>query len=47
MTDDEETHLNKTQARGGSTSGVMRLVLGGSLVLIIVIFGAMLLFGQQ
>lgn len=47
MTEDDETHLNKTQARGGSTTGFMRTVLVASLVLIIVIFGAMLLIGQQ
>lgn len=39
---DEETHLNKTQARAGSSPGVMRYVLAISLALIIVLFVALL-----
>lgn len=44
---DEDPHLNKTEARAGSTPGVVRIVLVVSLVLIVVAFGAMLLLNQQ
>jgi hypothetical protein len=45
MTDDNNrVHVETDQARAGSTPGVTRYVLGASLVLIIVIFAALLLF---
>ncbi|WP_019516145.1 hypothetical protein [Sphingomonas sp. Mn802worker] len=42
--DDGRVHVETDQARGASTPGVGRYVLGVSLVLIIVIFAALLLF---
>ena len=41
---DDPIHVSKTEARGGSTPGVMRYVLAFSLVLIVVLFGALLLY---
>ena len=35
---DEQIHLTATEARGGSTPGVMRYVLGISLMLVIAAF---------
>ncbi|WP_425228305.1 hypothetical protein [Sphingomonas sp.] len=34
----EQIHLNTTEARGGSTPGMTRYILGGSLVLVIILF---------
>jgi hypothetical protein len=42
--DNQRVHIETDQARGGSTPGVGRYVLGASLILIIVIFAALLLF---
>ncbi len=39
---DDETHLTKTEARGGAAPGVMRYVLGISLVAIVAIFAIIL-----
>ena len=39
----EPIHLDTDEARGGATPGVMRYVLGASLVLIIVAFVAVYL----
>ena len=39
---DDDVHLTKTQARGGTTPGVTRYVLGISLVGIVVLFGIIL-----
>ncbi|WP_375272952.1 hypothetical protein [Sphingomonas sp.] len=45
MADDKQrVHIDTDQARGASTPGVGRYVLGASLVLIIVVFAALLLF---
>ena len=38
MADDNPTELNTTEARGGSTPGITRYILGASMVLIIVVF---------
>ena len=46
MVDEGETHLTRTEARGGSTPGVTRYVLGVSLVLIVVIFAVLLLVSR-
>ncbi len=35
---DRPIHIDADDARGGETPGVMRYVLGGSLVLVIVVF---------
>jgi len=43
MVDEGEKHLTKTEARGGSTPGVTRYVLGVSLVLIVVLFALLLI----
>ena len=43
---DESTHLNATEARGGTTPGVTRYVLIASLALVIVAFIAVYLFYQ-
>ena len=40
---DEPIHETTTEARAGSTPGVMRYVLGISLALIVVLFAAVLL----
>ena len=46
MADDKEPiHINTDRARGGSTPGVTRYVLGVSLVLIIVLFAFIVLHG--
>ncbi|WP_298811938.1 hypothetical protein [uncultured Sphingomonas sp.] len=42
--DNQRVHVETDQARAASTPGVGRYVLGASLVLIIVIFAALLLF---
>ncbi len=41
---EEPIHVTQTEARGGSTPGVTRYVLGISLVLIVVVFGLLLLY---
>ena len=41
---DKQIRETTTEARAGSTPGVMRYVLGISLVLIIVLFGGLLLY---
>ena len=41
---DEEVHVNKTEARAGTTPHVTRYVLGISLVAIVIIFALLLLF---
>ena len=43
--DKEPIHINTDRARGGSTPGVTRYVLGVSLVLIIVLFAFIVLHG--
>jgi len=43
MVDEGETHLTRTEARGGSSTKVTRYVLAVSLVLIVVIFAGLLL----
>jgi hypothetical protein len=40
---DGETHVTTDEARGGTTPGMTRYILGISLVAIIVIFAAVLL----
>jgi hypothetical protein len=42
--DNQRVHVETDQARAGSTPGVGRYVLGASLILVIVIFAALLLF---
>ena len=42
--DNQRVHVETDQARAASTPGIGRYVLGASLVLIIVIFAALLLF---
>ena len=44
--EDELTHLDTDEARGGTTVGMTRYILGISLVLIIVVFAAILLWGR-
>ena len=44
--DNEQVHLSTDEARGGATPGMTRYILGASLVLIIVIFAAILLWGR-
>ena len=41
----EQIHLNTTEARGGSTPGMTRYILGASLLLIVVAFLAVYLIG--
>ena len=36
--DNDSAHLSATEARGGSTPGVTRYVLGASLILVVVAF---------
>ena len=43
--DNEPIHINTERARGGSTPGVTRYVLGASLILIIVLFAFIVLHG--
>ena len=45
--ENEQVHLDTDEARGGSTPGISRYVLGISLVLVIVIFAAVLLYGRM
>ena len=40
---DDPIHVTKTEARGGSTPGVGRYVLGISLALVVVVFAVVLL----
>ncbi len=42
MVADDEPHLTRTEARGGSSNHVSRYVLAISLALIIVIFGVLI-----
>jgi len=42
--DDKPTHISTEDARGGATPGMTRYILGFSLVLVIVIFAALLVF---
>lgn len=42
----DSTHLNATEARGGSTPGVTRYVLVASLILVIVAFVVIYLLYQ-
>ena len=42
MADNEDTHLTRTEARGGSSNHVTRYVLPISLVLVVIIFIALL-----
>lgn len=44
--DNEQVHLSTDEARGGATPGMTRYILGASLVLIVVIFAAILLWGR-
>ncbi len=41
----DETHLNTNEARGGESTGVMRWVLGISLLLAIALLSAIWIFG--
>jgi len=45
--DNKQTHLDTDEARGGTTVGMTRYILGISLVLIIVVFAAILLYGRM
>ena len=38
MADDQETHLTRTEARGGSSTHVTRYVLPISMALIVILF---------
>lgn len=38
MADDEDTHLTRTEARGGSSNHVTRYVLPISLALVVILF---------
>ena len=44
--DNEQVHLSTDEARGGATPGMTRYILGASLILIILIFAAILLWGR-
>ncbi len=44
--DNEQVHVSTEEARAGATPGVTRYVLGASLVIIIVIFALVLLWGR-
>lgn len=43
--DNEPIHVKTDRARGGSTPGIARYVLGASLVLIVVIFAILFIRG--
>ena len=43
MVDQGDNHLTRTEARAGSTPGIVRYILFISLALIVVIFAALLL----
>lgn len=46
MSEEEEPHLNKTEARAGATPHMTRVILVFSLLLIVAIFaGIMLIWG--
>jgi hypothetical protein len=45
--EDEPTEINGTEARGGATPHVTRYVLGISLILVIVLFALVLLWGGR
>ena len=45
--DEDPTEISGTEARGGATPHVTRYVLGISLILIIVLFAAVLLWGGR
>ena len=45
--DDDQVHLNAERARGGSTPGISRYVLGISLALVIVLFAFIVLYGVR
>ena len=42
VADQEETHLNRTEARGGASTHMTRVILPVSLALIIVLFAVVL-----
>jgi hypothetical protein len=42
--DNNRTHLETDAARAGATPGMTRYILAASLILIVVIFGALLIF---
>lgn len=44
--DNEQVHIDTDQARGGTTVGMTRYILGISLVLVIVVFAGILLYGR-
>jgi hypothetical protein len=44
--DNEQVEVSTDQARAGATPGMTRYILGASLVLIVVIFAAILLWGR-
>ena len=44
--DNEQVHVSTDEARAGATPGVTRYVLGASLLIIIVIFALVLLWGR-
>lgn len=43
VADQEETHLNRTEARGGASTHMTRVILPISLALVIVLFAVVLL----
>jgi hypothetical protein len=44
--DNEQVHVSTDEARAGATPGMTRYVLGASLLIIIVIFALILLWGR-
>ena len=46
MREEPAEHLTTTEARGGSTPGVTRIVLGVGLALVVVIFAIIFLIGS-
>ena len=46
MTDEPVQHVSTTEARGGSTPHMTRVVLGAGLALIVVIFAIIFLIGS-
>ena len=44
--DNEQVEVSTDEARAGATPGMTRYILGASLVLIVVIFAVLLLWGR-
>ncbi len=44
--DNEQVHVSTEEARAGATPGMTRYILGASLVLIIIVFAVLLLWGR-